>query len=157
MVIADQSIEEIYQVLDTVKDPEVPVLSLIELGVIRDVHFNGEIPVVVMTPTYSGCPALKVMETDIRSALKQIGYDHIEIKQILSPAWTTDWLSEESKAKLNNYGIAPPCMRSVPEIIKCPLCHSSHTKRQSEFGATACKALYVCQECKEPFEYFKAI
>jgi len=158
MVATEQSIEDIYTALDSVKDPEVPVLSLSELGVIREIKIENKIPIIKITPTYSGCPAMKVMELDIRNCLYELGYKHVEINQVLTPTWTTDWLTEKSKAKLKEYGIAPPCMSTeLASNVTCPLCDSENTKLQSQFGATACKALYVCKDCKEPFEYFKAI
>jgi len=136
-----------------------------DLGIVRDVKINGEEIEVVITPTYTGCPAMDMIAMNIRLALLENGYTTIKITSILSPAWTTDWMSEEGKEKLKAYGIAPPkgsgrFKQSEPfiedtETIQCPQCNSSNTKLLSEFGSTACKALYQCQDCKEPFDYFK--
>jgi len=164
MIAGQINKEKIYSYLEEVKDPEVPVLSVIDLGIVRDVvfHDNDEIEIFI-TPTYSGCPAMDVIAMNIRIQLSLLGFKKIKITQILSPAWTTDWMSEEGKQKLRDYGIAPPnpkqqvCNEKLfaDEVIQCPHCNSWHTHRVSEFGSTACKALYVCDECKEPFDYFK--
>jgi ring-1,2-phenylacetyl-CoA epoxidase subunit PaaD len=156
--------ERVWLILETVMDPEVPVLSVTDLGIIRDVKLNdGEIEIII-TPTYSGCPAMDMIAMNIRLALLEQGYSNIKITTVLSPAWTTDWMSEEGKQKLKEYGIAPPnpkqqvCRDELfaqNEAIQCPHCNSYHTHRISEFGSTACKALYQCKDCKEPFDYFK--
>lgn len=151
-------------VLQTVTDPEVPVLSVTDLGIIRDIKLDNDEIEVIITPTYSGCPAMDVISINIRLALIANGYNNVKIKQVLSPAWTTDWLSEAGKQKLKEYGIAPPnpkqqvCSDKLfahDEAVQCPHCDSYHTHRISEFGSTACKALYQCDDCKEPFDYFK--
>ena len=156
--------ENIWSLLETVTDPEVPVLSVIDLGIIREVKTNGDEVEVVITPTYSGCPAMDVISMNIRLALISHGYKKVKVTQVLSPAWTTDWMSEEGKRKLKEYGIAPPnpkqqvCNEQLfapNEAVQCPHCNSYHTHRISEFGSTACKALYQCDDCKEPFDYFK--
>lgn len=150
--------EKIWQVLQTVCDPEVPVLTIMDLGIVRDVKINGEEVEIVITPTYTGCPAMDMIAMNIRLALLENGYTEIKITSVLSPAWTTDWMSEEGKQKLKAYGIAPPAVRwgeTTDLVIECPQCHSVNTKCISEFGSTACKALYQCQDCKEPFDYFK--
>jgi ring-1,2-phenylacetyl-CoA epoxidase subunit PaaD len=159
----------VYQILETVLDPEVPVLSVIDLGIIRGV----EIPTsplgsqgveIFVTPTYSGCPAIDIINMHIRMALLQEGFTDIKITQVLSPAWTTDWISEAGREKLKAYGIAPPhytqsvCTPEAfqaEEAIQCPRCNSYNTRLVSQFGSTACKALYQCNDCKEPFDYFK--
>ena len=156
--------EAVYKYLERVNDPEVPVLNVIDLGIVRDVILpnEGEIEVVI-TPTYSGCPAMDVITMNIRIALSMWGFKKIKITQALSPAWTTDWMNEAGKQKLKDYGIAPPTPKQqvcnenlfAEEAIQCPHCNSWHTHRVSEFGSTACKALYVCDDCKEPFDYFK--
>jgi ring-1,2-phenylacetyl-CoA epoxidase subunit PaaD len=155
---------EIRSVLDTVMDPEVPALSIIDLGVVRDIKINDDEVEITITPTYTGCPAMDVISMNIRLALISRGFKNIQVKQILSPAWTTDWMSEEGKRKLKEYGIAPPnpkqqvCDEQLfapHEAVQCPRCDSYHTHRISEFGSTACKALYQCDDCKEPFDYFK--
>lgn len=150
--------KEIWHLLETVCDPEVPVLSILDLGIVRDIKLNGEAIEVIITPTYSGCPAMDAIGIDIRLKLIEHGYKKIKITPVLSPAWTTDWMSEQGKKKLQQYGIAPPRNRSddiANRSIECPQCHSSNTKLLSQFGSTACKALYQCNDCKEPFDYFK--
>jgi ring-1,2-phenylacetyl-CoA epoxidase subunit PaaD len=157
--------ETVYKCLEQVNDPEVPVLNVIDLGIVRDVVFHNEDNgiEVIITPTYSGCPAMDVITMNIRLALSMLGFKNTKVTQVLSPAWTTDWMSEEGKQKLKDYGIAPPTPKQqvcneklfAEEAIQCPHCNSWHTHRVSEFGSTACKALYVCDACKEPFDYFK--
>jgi ring-1,2-phenylacetyl-CoA epoxidase subunit PaaD len=156
--------EIIWSLLETVTDPEVPVLTVTDLGIIRDVKINDEEVEVIITPTYSGCPAMDMIAANIKMVLLEHGYQKIKITSVLSPAWTTDWMSEEGKRKLKEYGIAPPhpkqqvCKQelfAVDEAIQCPHCNSWHTHRISEFGSTACKALYQCDDCREPFDYFK--
>lgn len=156
--------ETIYKHLEQVNDPEVPVLNVIDLGIVRDVVLHNEDEIeVIITPTYSGCPAMDVISMTIRISLLTLGFKKIKITQVLSPAWTTDWMSEQGKQKLKDYGIAPPTPKQqvcneklfAEEAIQCPHCNSWHTHRVSEFGSTACKALYVCDACKEPFDYFK--
>jgi len=156
--------EAIYSYLEEINDPEVPVLSIIDLGIVRDVKMNDEELEVVITPTYTGCPAMDMITTTIKIQLATLGFKKIKITQILSPAWTTEWMSEEGKRKLKEYGIAPPNPKqqvcdqklfAAAEGVQCPQCNSYHTHRISEFGSTACKALYQCDDCKEPFDYFK--
>lgn len=156
--------EVILNILETVTDPEIPVLTVQDLGIIRDVVVapGGHIEVII-TPTYSGCPAMNMIEVNIRAALQEAGYQNVSVQTVLSPAWTTDWISTEGQAKLKAYGIAPPVSGSVNKgvlfgegpIVECPQCGSENTKMLSQFGSTACKALYQCQDCKEPFDYFK--
>lgn len=153
----------IWQLLEEVKDPEVPVLSVIDLGIIRAVKTDEDKIDITITPTYSGCPAMDVISMDIRLKLIEKGYRNVSIRQQLSPAWTTDWMSEEGKQKLKAFGIAPPnpkqqfCTTEMfrQEAVQCPRCHSYHTELISQFGSTACKAMYRCLDCKEPFDYFK--
>jgi ring-1,2-phenylacetyl-CoA epoxidase subunit PaaD len=147
--------EDIYNILETVCDPEVPVLTIMDLGIVRDVHINGHAVEVVITPTYTGCPAMDMIAMNIRLALLEKGYANVKITSVLSPPWTTDWMTESGKQKLLEYGIAPPKKRSETEAVACPQCGSTHTKMLSQFGSTACKALYQCNDCKEPFDYFK--
>ena len=170
----DTSTEEqkIWKILAEVKDPEVPVLSIIDLGIVRAIQLTAppsisvaEAPAVrlTITPTYSGCPAMDAIQMDIRLKLLEKGYKNVSIQQSLSPAWTTDWMSEEGKRKLKEFGIAPPnpkqqfCSAEMfqQEVLQCPHCNSFHTELISQFGSTACKALYQCDECREPFDYFK--
>lgn len=155
---------KIFTYLREVLDPEVPVLNIVELGIVRDVIIDESITIVI-TPTYSGCPAMKVIEDDIRAKLKEKGIEQINIKTVLSPAWTTDWLTEDAKIKLKKYGIAPPehttqdksWLLGEPKSVQCPQCGSKDTEMISQFGSTACKALYRCKSCREPFDYFKCI
>ena len=162
--ILNKEEQKIWKLLEEVADPEVPVLSVIDLGIIRDVIIKDDEIEIVITPTYSGCPAMDMISMNIKLALIEHGYKKVKITSVLSPAWTTDWMSEAGKEKLKAYGIAPPNSRqnvcdiklfAEEEAIQCPHCDSYHTKRISEFGSTACKALYQCQECKEAFDYFK--
>jgi ring-1,2-phenylacetyl-CoA epoxidase subunit PaaD len=149
----------------TVCDPEIPVLSVADLGVLRQVEFDGRgRAVATITPTYSGCPAMRLIETEIAMALEQAGFPEAKVETTLSPAWTTDWITEEGRRKLREYGIAPPAESSNArralfgeEEVACPKCGSPHTERVSEFGSTACKALYRCRSCSEPFDYFKCL
>lgn len=155
---------EIWKLLEEVPDPEIPVISVIDLGIVRSVRFEGEKLIVGITPTYSGCPAVKAIEKAIEERLNAAGYHNLELITILSPAWTTDWLTQSGREKLEAYGIAPPVAevdKSVlfadhPEV-PCPQCKSRNTRMLSQFGSTACKALYQCNECLEPFDYFKCL
>lgn len=147
------SVEEL---LTQVVDPEIPVLSIADLGVLRGVAVADGAVTVTITPTYSGCPALGVIEEDIVSVLTAAGYDRVTVDIVFNPAWTTDWISDDARRKLNGFGIAPPAAAETDPII-CPQCSGAETKVVSLFGSTACKALMVCGECGEPFDYFKAI
>ena len=156
--------EVIYSWLEEVSDPEVPVLSIIDLGVVRNVSFENNAWLITLTPTYSGCPAMQTMEEEILLKLKERGLSTVKILTTLSPAWTTDWLSENGRKKLKAYGIAPPedeqdksLLFSSPTIVPCPVCNSKNTRLISQFGSTACKAHYQCSACQEPFDYFKCL
>lgn len=151
---ADSADPQLWDLLDQVKDPEIPSISLFELGVLRDISRDGDGVKVVITPTYSGCPAMETMSQDICQVLGDAGYQ-VEVEMSLSPAWTTDWMTSEARENLRGFGIAPP----QPEVeeITCPHCQSGNVERISEFGSTACKALYRCKDCTEPFDYFKRI
>jgi ring-1,2-phenylacetyl-CoA epoxidase subunit PaaD len=158
VVTSTISIKEIRKILEEVTDPEVPVLTITDLGIVRDIKLNDDEVEVVITPTYTGCPAMDMIAMNIKLALIENGYHKIKITSVLAPAWTTDWMSEAGKIKLKEYGIAPPYLKSGNAsglVINCPQCNSSNTKCLSEFGSTACKALYQCNDCKEPFDYFK--
>lgn len=155
-----------WEVLATVPDPEIPVLSVCDLGIVRHVQADDEGVAVTLTPTYSGCPATEAIAADVRAALLQAGAGSVEVRTRLDPAWTTEWISAEGREKLRRYGIAPPHalpagaprpVRLVPRAVACPRCGSSHTTRLSAFGSTACKALYRCEQCREPFDYFKPL
>lgn len=156
--ITPPDIKQIREILETVVDPEVPVLTITDLGVLRDVRISGNEIEVVITPTYTGCPAMDMIAMNIRLALAGHGYTHVKITSVLSPAWTTDWMTEAGKQKLKEYGISPPALSSSilsGQLPECPRCHSPNTRLVSEFGSTACKALYQCNDCKEPFDQFK--
>ena len=159
-VLMDEKV--IWDIAATVVDPEVPVLTIEDLGVLRRVTVDGDIVTVDITPTYSGCPAVDAMRDDIVSALSTAGYADVRVRQVLAPAWTTEWMSSEGRAKLEAFEIAPPLQDrgggvvNVGLGIRCPHCGSLHTRQLSRFGSTSCKALYVCQRCQEPFDYFKA-
>jgi ring-1,2-phenylacetyl-CoA epoxidase subunit PaaD len=162
---------KVWKVLETVMDPEVPVLSIVDLGIVRKIEIYDAIQKppsggfgVFITPTYTGCPAMDVINMNIRMVLLENGFKNFEIKTVLSPAWTTDWMSEAGKQKLKAYGIAPPNPKQIvctvdafqeEEAIQCPHCNSYNTQLISRFGSTACKALYKCNDCHEPFDYFK--
>lgn len=162
------TIEQVWSWLGEVADPEIPVISVVDLGIVREVAFDGDACVVTITPTYSGCPAMQVIADAVKEALQAHGLEQVCIVSRLAPAWTTDWMSESGKAALKGYGIAPPVQqaidisglhagirrRAAPEVA-CPNCGSPHTQLTSEFGSTPCKALYKCLDCREPFDYFK--
>jgi ring-1,2-phenylacetyl-CoA epoxidase subunit PaaD len=175
--------EKVLQILASVLDPEIPVVSVVDMGIIRDVRWQESDSSlhVDITPTYSGCPAMQVIEEDVSKALRHAGYQRVVVNRVFSPAWTTDWMSEEGKKRLKKYGIAPPQCVAAPthqvsdepvtigarkssptsigreEVIPCPFCDSQETELRSQFGATACKAFYFCNACRQPFEYFKPI
>lgn len=158
------TIADVRAVLEDVRDPEIPILTIADLGILRDVALEDGEFVIVITPTYSGCPAMNTIEQDIRTALTAAGIERARIDTRLAPAWTTDWLSVEGRRKLLEVGIAPPVGASTDKralgsapAIACPQCGSHATERVSEFGSTACKALYRCRDCLEPFDYFKCI
>lgn len=159
-----EDVKELWDLLDEVKDPEVPVLTIWDLGILRDVERDGEQVVVTITPTYSGCPAMDTISSDIRQALGRVGIDQVKVKTKLAPAWSSEWMSEAGRTKLRGYGIAPPEDAELDEDgltpdahAQCPHCTSRNTRRISEFGSTACKALFQCNDCNEPFDYFKKI
>ncbi|HTS55010.1 MAG TPA: 1,2-phenylacetyl-CoA epoxidase subunit PaaD [Burkholderiales bacterium] len=155
-----------WQVLQEVPDPELPAVSVCELGIVREVHASVDGIRVVVTPTYSGCPATEMIDAAIRAALAEAGAGGVTVEMRLSPTWTSDWITSEARAKLHAHGIAPPQptangqtqpLRFIPPSPACPRCGARNTVRLSEFGSTACKALYRCEQCREPFEYFKPI
>lgn len=157
-----KSTEDILTILENVCDPEVPVLTIQDLGIVRDVRVISEKEVeVIITPTYSGCPAMNTISMNITFELLAHGFEQVIVTEILSPAWTTDWMRESGKQKLKAYGITPPQYNTVANpreseaVIPCPVCNSTHTTLLSQFGSTACKALYKCKDCLEPFDYFK--
>ncbi len=156
--------EQIWKWLDEVLDPEVPALTIVDLGVVRKVEVTEENCHITITPTYSGCPAMTRIEDDIREKLGDNGISNVSVELVLSPAWSTDWISEKGKTKLKAYGIAPPqdepdksVLFADPVVVPCPRCEARDTKLISQFGSTACKAQYQCNSCLEPFEYFKCL
>lgn len=158
--------EEVFQILESVPDPEIPVISLVDLGVVRDVDIRPDGITVTITPTYSGCPAMREMEVDLKSALVKRGVENVEVRTVLTPAWTTEWINPDARERLRRYGIAPPgpvepqgliTLMRRKRAVACPYCGSHNTRLQSEFGSTACKALHVCDGCQQPFEEFKPI
>jgi len=166
------STAEVWDWLAHVPDPEIPVISLTDLGIVRDVAWDDETLVVTVTPTYSGCPATAIINLDIEKALHDRGISKLKLKRQLAPAWTTDWISAEGREKLRAYGIAPPIDGTAADgrlmgrvnrmaggnlTIACPRCGSAHTSKVSQFGSTPCKASYRCDDCLEPFDYFKCI
>jgi ring-1,2-phenylacetyl-CoA epoxidase subunit PaaD len=165
-IVTDTLVQQAWQALENLSDPEIPVVSLREMGILREVHRTEQGVEVVITPTYSGCPAMGQIEDDVRQALHKQGLPAV-VTLRLSPAWTTDWMSEVAREKLRTYGIAPPqrcnpsqvvhiaARRPHSEAIACPHCGSPQTTEVSHFGSTACKALYKCLACMEPFDYFK--
>lgn len=161
---AEQDLPLANLILADVMDPEVPVVSVLDLGIVRNVSWRDGHLSVLITPTYSGCPATEVIETSIRDALIQAGFVNTQVIQRLDPAWTTDWITQEGREKLRAYGISPPVgsadkrsLTSEKPVVSCPICASENTAQISEFGSTACKALYRCNDCLEPFDYFKCI
>jgi ring-1,2-phenylacetyl-CoA epoxidase subunit PaaD len=162
--------EVIMKILTEVKDPELPVIDIVELGIVRDVAFEGDRVRVDVTPTYSGCPAMEVIEREIVETLGSHGFSDVTVRSVFTPAWTTDWISAGTKEKLRKYGIAPPGAvtsgGSVEQLVtiqrgrsavECPYCGSSDTEEKSEFGSTACKAIHFCRACSQPFDYFKSL
>jgi ring-1,2-phenylacetyl-CoA epoxidase subunit PaaD len=163
MVAQDISRDQVLEWLSEVPDPEIPVLMITDLGIVRDVLVNDEV-VVALTPTYTGCPATEVIEQSVLDTLRAHGVQNVSINRVLSPPWTTDWITEEGRDKLREYGIAPPetsagkrALLNREHPVACPRCASLQTEVVSEFGSTACKASYKCIDCLEPFEYFKCI
>jgi ring-1,2-phenylacetyl-CoA epoxidase subunit PaaD len=162
----EASKEKIIEYLEEITDPEIPVLNIVELGIVRDARHNSDSVQVEITPTYSGCPAMKVIENAVLSTLQEKGFENVSVKIIYSPPWTSDWLTDEARQKLKDYGIAPPekggklnwmPFSNVNKKVTCPFCDSVETELTSEFGSTACKSLYYCNNCQQPFEHFKCI
>lgn len=157
--------DRILELLDYVKDPEIPAINVLELGVVRQVELEADgKAIITITPTYTGCPAMDVMAADIKKELLEAGVPAVEVKMSLSPAWTTDWITETGKRKLKEYGIAPPektadirALKGEQPVVACPQCGSTNTVMHSAFGSTACKALWKCNDCLEPFDQFKCL
>lgn len=155
MVTTHPTTDEIWSWLEDIPDPEIPVISLVDLGIIRGIEWKGNTLEVTVTPTYSGCPATSVINFEIERALRDHGIERLALKRQLSPPWTTEWLSEKGREKLERYGIAPPQPAGGPS--HCPRCKSADVERISQFGSTPCKAQWRCRDCLEPFDYFKCI
>ncbi len=149
------SLKDVWSWLDAVPDPEIPVISVVDLGIVRDVAWEGDTLTVTVTPTYSGCPATSVISLEIERALREKGVETLSLKRRISPPWTTDWLSEKGRKQLEEYGIAPPEPAGGPK--RCPRCGAEDLERISQFGSTPCKAQWRCKSCLEPFDYFKCI
>ena len=161
---------DVLDLLKEVKDPEIPMIDVVELGIVREVVLDDDTVRVDVTPTYSGCPAMQVIEREIVSTLRSHGFENVIVNTIYSPAWTTDWLTEETRQKFRDYGIAPPTgtsnsaggiaelvsLRRARRTIECPFCRSANTIEKSEFGSTACKSIHFCNSCHQPFDHFKA-
>lgn len=154
-MVAKPDTDTVWQWLEEVPDPEIPVISVVDLGIIRDVQWQGDTLEVAVTPTYSGCPATSVISLDVETALRDRGIVNLRIRQQISPAWTSDWMSGKGRRKLEAYGIAPPSPAGGPD--HCPQCKSPDVERVSQFGSTPCKAHWRCLSCLEPFDYFKCI
>lgn len=159
------SIDEIRNLLSQIPDPEIPVITIADLGILREISIQDNTCIISITPTYSGCPAIKMIEDEIIKKFRENGVENVKINMVYHPAWTTDWINDEAKEKLRIYGIAPPekstvnksSLMSETKEIACPQCRSKNTEMISQFGSTACKALYRCKDCKEAFDYFKCI
>jgi ring-1,2-phenylacetyl-CoA epoxidase subunit PaaD len=156
--------KQINDILETISDPEIPVLSIMEMGVVRAAKWENNVVEVTITPTYSGCPAMDVIGDDIKKAMKEAGFE-AKVNLVLAPAWTTDWITPKGRKALEDYGIAAPLepeadkevLLGNKKLVKCPQCGSFNTKLVSQFGSTACKALFQCEDCLEPFDYFKCL
>jgi len=155
--------EDIWRALEEVKDPEIPVVSLVEMGIVRGVALAGGRAIITMTPTFLGCPALHMMKANIKERLLRLGVDAVDVRESLSPPWSTDWISEEARRKLKDFGLAPPPKHSgdeqvlLAEAARCPYCDSENTVLKNAFGPTLCRSIYVCNDCRQPFEQFKPV
>ena len=158
--------QHIWQALERVPDPEIPVIGVVEMGIVRDVRLEGETVVVTMTPTFSSCPALHVIRDHLERAVRDLGVQDVRVEVALSPPWTTDWITPEARAKLQAYGITPPdpvsglsteLLQLELEAVRCPRCGSFNTSLKNSFGPTLCKRIHVCNDCREPFESMKAV
>ncbi|MEK6573073.1 MAG: 1,2-phenylacetyl-CoA epoxidase subunit PaaD [Chloroflexota bacterium] len=155
--------EQIWRALDDVKDPEIPVVSVVEMGIVRDVAVSDGKVTVTMTPTFSGCPALHVMKADIEKRVRELGADDVEVKVTITPPWTSDWITEEARAKLKAFGLAPPPRHGgnteifFLDVATCPYCGSNDTSIKNTFGPTLCRTIYYCNSCQQPFEQFKPV
>ncbi len=159
----DLTSQEVWEILEEVKDPEIPVVSVVEMGLIRQVALDENQVIVRMTPTFAGCPALQVMRSEIETRLHQAGAENVRVQFTLSPPWTTDWITLEARKKLKDFGLAPPPPHRdnfdllLQDTAICPYCNSENTQLKNDFGSTLCRAIYVCKDCKQPFEQFKPV
>ncbi|MEM7347863.1 MAG: 1,2-phenylacetyl-CoA epoxidase subunit PaaD [Chloroflexota bacterium] len=158
------TVDTVWQALDDVKDPEIPVVSLVEMGIIRQVEIADNAAKVTMTPTFSGCPALHVMEEEITAKLQEMGFDSVEVKRSLNPPWSSDWITDEARQKLKQFGLAPPRRHGgnleimlFETVSTCPYCDSPNTSVKNEFGPTRCRSIHYCNNCQQPFEQFKPL
>ncbi len=159
------STEQVWKALAQIPDPEIPVINVVEMGIVRGVEIEGNKATITMTPTFSCCPALHLIREQLERTVRALGFDPVEVKTVLSPAWSTDWISPEAKERLRQYGIAPPKPRGAQDFLieleaaptPCPRCGSLNTSVKNTFGPTLCKAIYVCNNCQEPFESFKTV
>ena len=155
--------EEIWRVLDEIADPEIPVVSLVEMGIVRDAQIDNDAVTIWMTPTFAGCPALDAMRTAIAAKMRVLGFTRVEVKTILTPPWTSDWITDSARAKLKAFGLAPPPKHGgnvelfFPHEVACPYCNSTNTRVTNNFGPTLCRAIYFCRNCQQPFEQFKSL
>jgi ring-1,2-phenylacetyl-CoA epoxidase subunit PaaD len=155
--------EQAWKILENVKDPEIPVVSVVEMGIIREVQIEDETVRVTMTPTFSGCPALQVMQDEIQTRLEEAGASRVEVKISHNPPWSSDWISPEAREKLKNFGLSPPPMHgghidlALLEVARCPYCGAEDTSLKNSFGPTLCRAIYYCNKCRQPFEQFKPL
>ncbi len=166
MIPTNKKYNHIWKLFEEIPDPEIPVLSILDLGIVREIASEDDTIVITITPTYSGCPAMNLFEDDIIAKLKENNIENVRVEMTYDPPWTTDWINDEARKRLEDYGIAPPIRGSQDKgelfkegvkNVRCPLCKSTNTKVISQFGSTACKALYKCEDCLEPFDYFKCI
>ena len=163
MVSAVLGLDEIWQALDEVMDPEIPVVSMVEMGIVRAVEIVDSTVVVSITPTFAGCPALDAMRSAIYERLRALGVERVEVKMVLTPPWSSDWITDSARAKLKQFGLAPPPVHGgnvtlfFPQEVACPYCGSNNTRMTNSFGPTLCRAIYVCRSCQQPFEQFKAL
>lgn len=153
--------EQVWKALAQIPDPEIPVINVVEMGIVRKVEIEGHKAVITMTPTFSGCPALHLIRAQIKQVIRSLGFDPVEVKTVLSPAWSTDWITPEAKERLRLHGIAPPRHQNEVRLegppVPCPRCGSLNTTLKNSFGPTLCKAIHVCNHCREPFESFKSV
>jgi ring-1,2-phenylacetyl-CoA epoxidase subunit PaaD len=163
-MVSTPNTEQVWQALAQVPDPEIPVVNVVEMGIVRGVRLEGGKATVTMTPTFSGCPALHAIRESLEQAVRGLGFAEVEVRTVLSPPWSTDWITPEAREKLERYGIAPPrptsdlgLIQLEPEPLRCPRCGSLDTAVKNTFGSTLCKSIYVCKACGEPFEGFKTV